>query len=102
MFSLVFLRALSGYLNSFTILLKFNTFNEAFEHILPSRENRLEILFEQTYFIFEKENIVGLGRLRDLATEIDKRETRGENSHQLKSNSYSGQRRTESEKDRDR
>lgn len=73
MFSLVFLRALSGYLDSFTILLKFNTFNEAFEHILPSRENRLEILFEQTYFIFEKENIVGLGRLRDLATEIGKK-----------------------------
>lgn len=73
MFSLVFLRALSGYLDSFTILLKFNTFNGAFEHILPSRENRLEILFEQTYFIFEKENIVGLGRLRDLATEIGKK-----------------------------
>lgn len=73
MFSLVFLRALSGYLDSFTIILKFNTFNEAFEHILPSRENRLEILFEQIYFIFEKENIVGLGRLRDLATEIGKK-----------------------------
>lgn len=73
MFSLVFLRALSGYLDSITILLKFNTFNEAFEHILPSRENRLEILFEQTNFIFEKDNIVGLGRLRDLATEIGKK-----------------------------
>lgn len=69
----MFLRALSGYLDSFTILLKFNTLNEGFEYTLPSRENRLEILFEQAYFVFEKENIVGLGRLRDLATEIGKK-----------------------------
>lgn len=55
-------------------------------HIVIFFFTRLEILFEYARSVFVKENLLGVGCLRDLVKKKNiyrKREIKGENSHQL-------------------
>lgn len=54
-------------------------------HIVILFFTRLEILFEYTRSVFVKENLLGVGRLRQVKKKniYRKREIKGENSHQL-------------------